>query len=173
MGHLKCQSDNKRGKSISLAKQDFINGIKPSIHSAARSTYNIPFTTLRDCLCGQQPHSEAHQGLQLLTSPKAIPSPWATVDFRPSGVTPVLSRPRVPTGSPQETHGNRFTPTSPTTLTITHRKSPICENRRLGTCSFHVLYFFIPFLGPRLLCPTLFFITLSITQFGLLWCRRP
>ena len=50
MDRLKpCRNDYEREKSIRLAKQDFINGIEPSIRPAAR-TYNIPFTTLRDLL---------------------------------------------------------------------------------------------------------------------------
>ena len=67
MGRLKpCLNDSKCEKSIHLNKQDFINGIEPSICSAA-CTYGIPFSTLRDHLHGQQPHSEAHRGLQLLS----------------------------------------------------------------------------------------------------------
>ena len=61
-----CRDDSENKKSIRLAKQDFFNGTEPSIRSAAR-TYSIPYTTLRDRLRGLQPHSEAHQDLQLLT----------------------------------------------------------------------------------------------------------
>ena len=89
MGRLKpCRSDNEREKSIRLAKQDFINGIEPSIRSAAR-TYNIPFTTLRDCLRGQQSHSKAHQELQLLSvqEEKAIVRFFETLDDRGHPVT--------------------------------------------------------------------------------------
>ena len=67
MGRVKpCRDDKEHEKSIRLAKQDFINGIEPSIRSAAR-TYNVPYTTLKDRLHGLQTRTEAHQGLQLLS----------------------------------------------------------------------------------------------------------
>ena len=67
MGHVKpCWDDNKREESIRLAKQDFINGIDPSICSAVR-TYNVPYPTLRAHLHGLQTRTEAHQELQLLS----------------------------------------------------------------------------------------------------------
>ena len=67
MGRVKpCRDNNKREESIRLAKQDFINGIEPSIRSAAR-TYDVPYTTLRDRLHGLQTRTEAHQELQLLS----------------------------------------------------------------------------------------------------------
>ena len=67
MGRVKpCRNDKEHEKSIRLAKQDFINGIEPSIHSAARN-YNIPYTILRARLHGLQIHTEANQGLELLS----------------------------------------------------------------------------------------------------------
>ena len=46
MGRVKpCRDGKEYEKSIRLAKRDFINGIEPSIHSAA-CTYSISYTTL-------------------------------------------------------------------------------------------------------------------------------
>ena len=60
-------------------------------------------------------------------------------------------------------HGNAtgtpwqpIAPTSPTASTITHPKSSIYENCRLGISSFHVLYLFARFPGPHSLCPLSF-----------------
>ena len=65
MGRVKpYRDDREHEKSIRLAKRDFINGIEPSIRSAAR-TYNIPYT-LRARLHGRQTRTEANRGLQLL-----------------------------------------------------------------------------------------------------------
>ena len=89
MGRLKpYRNDNEREKFIRLAKQDFISGIRPSVRFAA-CTYNIPFTTLRDCLRGQQPYSEAHRGLQLLSirEEKEIVRFCETLDDRGHPVT--------------------------------------------------------------------------------------
>ena len=72
-------------KSIRLGKQDFINGIEPSIRSAAR-TYNIPFTTLRDRLRGQQHHFEALQ-LLCVREEEAIFRFCETLDDRGNPVT--------------------------------------------------------------------------------------
>ena len=45
MGRVKpCRDDKEHEKSIRFARRDFINGIEPSIRSAARP-YNIPYTT--------------------------------------------------------------------------------------------------------------------------------
>ena len=66
MGPVKiCRDDKTHEKSIRLAKQDFIDGNEPSIHSAAR-TYNIPYTTLRGRLHSLQTSTRAHRELQLL-----------------------------------------------------------------------------------------------------------
>ena len=61
-----CRDGNEREKSTRLAKQDFFNGTENSIRSASR-TYNILYTKLSDRLREQQPHSDAHRGLQLLS----------------------------------------------------------------------------------------------------------
>ena len=67
LGRVKPRRDGKEhGKSIRLATQNFINGTEPSVRSAAH-TYNIPYTTLGDRLCGLQNRPEAHRGLQLLS----------------------------------------------------------------------------------------------------------
>ena len=66
MGRVKpCRDDKEHEKSIRSARRDFINGIEPSIRSAAR-TYNIPYITLRALLHGRQTRTEANRGLQLL-----------------------------------------------------------------------------------------------------------
>jgi len=67
MARVKSERQNtEREKGIRDAKRDYLNGIEPSIRSAA-STYGIPYTTLQNRLRGRQPHQEAHQKQQLLT----------------------------------------------------------------------------------------------------------
>ena len=55
-------------------------------------------------------------------------------------------------------------PTSATAPTITHPKSYICENRRLGTGSFSRSLFICHIFQPKLAMPTFLFIPSPITQ---------
>jgi hypothetical protein len=57
-----CECEN----NIQNGCKDCINGVEPSIHSAA-SSYGVPYGTLRDRLQGAQSRVEAHQSEQILS----------------------------------------------------------------------------------------------------------
>jgi len=56
----------ERENNLQNARKDYINGVEPSIRSAA-STYGVPYGTLRDRLQGAQSRVEAHQSEQILS----------------------------------------------------------------------------------------------------------
>jgi hypothetical protein len=67
MGRVKprvpaCECEN----NLQNARNNYINGVEPSIRSAA-STYGVPYGTLRNRLQGTQPRVEAHQSEQILS----------------------------------------------------------------------------------------------------------
>ena len=94
-------------------------------------------------------------------SPKALFLPCATVDFPRSGVTPVLSLPRVPTGIPPETHGNRLPPPLLPLHTRNHQHAKIA-----GLIPVHFMFsIYLQHLPPTPVLPTFLFIPSPITQF--------
>ena len=67
MGKVKeCKAASECEKDLGEAQHDHISGLEPSIHSAAL-TYGVPYGTLRDCLQGTKPHTEAHNHEQILS----------------------------------------------------------------------------------------------------------
>jgi hypothetical protein len=67
MGRVKPRVPaRERENNLQNARNDYINGVEPSIRSAA-STYGVPYATLRDRLQGVQSRVEAHQSEQILS----------------------------------------------------------------------------------------------------------
>jgi len=82
MGRVKPRTSNLDPENaIRKAKQDYLNGTYPSIHSAA-SAYGIPNSTLQGRLRGAQPTRIGHQKQQLLTASeeKAIVQFYLSLD---------------------------------------------------------------------------------------------